>query len=321
MQNSFLLLIKYISWLRHSEGITISDKLLLFFIKLYYISLRVVQRLSLDKTTSKRLTLKRGLDFGAVWYESFIFWKKGVKSSELLKFKMPKYNFEFYCRKNKDDFKTMTFHEDDILNYHFTPKEGDIVIDIGAHIGPYTIIASKRVGPNGKVIAIEADPDNFDLLNRNIHLNKLSNVIALNYAVYSEEKRIKLYFPSRVGEKSSYTKYNTIMSDRAAHGQQNFVEVNANTLDYLLLSYMIKQEEVNWIKIDVEGAEYEVLKGAKDILSKCSDITLLIEIHNLSAGNILYKPIQEFLSLRNFKTEFEEASESGERHIIARKYS
>jgi hypothetical protein len=102
MQNSFLLLLKYISWLRHSEGITISDKLLLFFIKLYYISLRVVQLLSLVKTTSKRLTLKRGLDFGAVWYESFIFWKKAVKSSELLKFKMPKYNFEFYCRKNKE---------------------------------------------------------------------------------------------------------------------------------------------------------------------------------------------------------------------------
>src|SRR5919204_3156477 len=200
MQNSFLLLIKYISWLRHSEGITISDKLLLFFIKLYYISLRVVQRLSLGKTTSKRLTLKRGLDFGAVWYESFIFWKKGVKSSELLKFKMPKYNFEFYCRKNKDDFKTMTLHEDDILEHHFTPKEGDIVVDVGAHIGPYTIIASKRVGPNGKVVSIEADPDNFDLLNRNIHLNKLSNVIALNYAVYSEEKRIKLYLSTGEGE-------------------------------------------------------------------------------------------------------------------------
>jgi FkbM family methyltransferase len=77
------------------------------------------------------------------------------------------------------------------------------------------------------------------------------------------------------------------MSDRA-HGEEKFVEVKANTLDYLLHSNMIKQEEVNWIKIDVEGAEYEVLKGAKDILPKCSDITLLIEIHNLSAGYNLY---------------------------------
>jgi FkbM family methyltransferase len=154
--------------------------------------------------------------------------KSRKKSPELLKFKMPKYNFEFYCRKNKDDFKTMTFHEDDILEYHFTPKEGDIVIDVGAYIGPYTIIASKRVGENGKVVAIEADPDNFDLLNRNIQLNKLSNVIALNYAVYSKEKKVKLYLPSG-GEESSYRKYNTIIYDRV-HSEEKFVEVKANTL-------------------------------------------------------------------------------------------
>jgi FkbM family methyltransferase len=278
-------------------------------------------RLALGKTRSKRLILKSGLDFGAVWYKSYIFWnKRGERERhELLKFKMPKHDFEFYCRKNKDDFKTMTFHEDDILNYHFTPKEGDVVVDVGAHIGPYSIIASKRVGPNGKVVAIEADPDNFDLLSRNIQLNKLSNVMALNYAVYSKEKMIKLYLPSGgAQESSSYTKYNTIMSDRA-HGEKKF-EVKANTLDYLLPSNMIKQEEVNWIKIDVEGAEFEVLKGAKDVLSKCSHITLLIEIHNLSAGNILYKPIREFLSLYNFKIEFEKVYENGERHIIARKY-
>jgi FkbM family methyltransferase len=219
-----------------------------------------VLRLALGKTRSKRLILKGELDFGVVWYESFSLWKRGGKKShELLKFKMPKYNFEFYCRKNKDDFKTMTLHEDDILEHHFTPKEGDIVVDVGAHIGPYTIIASKRVSPNGKVVSIEADPDNFDLLNRNIQLNKLSNVMALNYAVYSEEKIIKLYLPSGGGEESSYTKYNTIMYDRALNEEK--FEVKANTLDYLLLSNMIKQEDVNWIKIDVEGAEYEVLKA------------------------------------------------------------
>jgi len=321
MQNSSLLLLtKYVSWLRHSEGINLSDKLLLLFIKLYYLALISFLRLALGKTRSKRLILKRGLDFGAVWYKSYSFWKRGEKKSpELLKFKMPKHGFEFYCRKNKDDFKTMTFHEDDILNYHFTPKEGDIVVDVGAHIGPYTIIASKRVGSGGKLVAIEADSRNFDILNRNIQLNKLSNVLALNYAAYSEEKKIKLYLPSSGEESPSYTKYNTIMSDRS-RDDEKFVEVKANTLDWLLLSSRIKQEEVNWIKIDVEGAEYEVLKGAKDILSKSSNITLLIEIHNLSAGNILYKPIQEFLGLYNFKIEFEKASESGERHIIARKY-
>jgi FkbM family methyltransferase len=318
MQNSFLWLSKHISWLKYSEGINISDKIFLFFIKLYYISIRIVLTLALGRKRSTRVVLKRGWEFGTLWNKSVRLWKRGDKASELLKFKVPKYNFQFYCRKNKDDFIVMTFHEDDII-VHFRPREGDIVVDVGAHIGKYTIIASKSVGTNGTVVAIEADPDNFDLLKRNIQLNKLSNVIALNYAAYSEEKRIKLYLPSRGGEESSYTKYNTVMSDRA-HGEEKFLEVKANTLDSLLLSNMVKQEQVNWIKIDVEGAEYEVLNGAKDILSKSSNIALLIEIHNLYEGFNLYKPIKEFLDLYNFKIEFEEVSKNGERHIIARKY-
>jgi FkbM family methyltransferase len=105
----------------------------------------------------------------------------------------------------------MTNHEEDIIE-HFTPKEGDIVVDIGAHIGLYTIISSKRVGANGKVVAIEAHPSNFEMLKSNIKLNQLTNVTPLNYAVYSKETKIKLYLPE---VESGYTIYNTIMSNRA----------------------------------------------------------------------------------------------------------
>ncbi len=214
----------------------------------------------------------------------------------------------------------MIFHEYDNIERNFTPKEDDIVIDVGAHIGPYTLKAAKRVGLNGKVIAIEADPENFDILNRNVQLNKMTNVIALNYAAYFKEDKIKLYLLKV--DKSSYTKYNTIMIDRAQHNNENnnFVEVKANTLDYLLQSIGIKHEQVNWIKIDVEGAEYDVLKGAKNILSKSKDISLLIEIHNLTTNNTtLYEPIKEFLHSYNFKIEYENIVYTGERHIIARK--
>jgi FkbM family methyltransferase len=306
-----------ISWLLvHSEGINIADKTLVFFVKLIYLSFRITLRIALGKKRRDKLCTERGLDFGVFWSKFFKFRREGKKDGpKLSKFKMPRYSFEFYCRNNKDDFETMTFHEDDIVE-NFTPNKGDIVVDIGAHIGLYTIIASKRVGFNGRVVAIEADPDNFDILNRNIQLNKSANVKALKYAVYSKEENLKLFLPNP-GE-STYTKYNTIMSDRA-QSKENFVEVKANTLDYLLQSNGIKQEEVNWIKIDVEGAEYEVLKGAKDILSKSTDISLLIEIHNLSGGTNLYKPIVEYLNLYHFKIDFEKIYDSGERHIIARK--
>ena len=185
----------------------------------------------------------------------------------------------------------MTIREDEIIDY-FRPKEKDIVVDIGAHIGRYTIISSKRIGPNGKVVAIEADPANFEMLNRNVNLNKLTNVTSLNYAVYSNQKKLKLYLP---GKQSGFTIYNTIMVNRGKH-QGKFIEVNGNTLDNLLEQNEINLANINWIKIDVEGAEFEVLKGAQDVLSKSNDIAILIEIHNSQNGTNLYTPIIEFLN-------------------------
>src|SRR5919112_775026 len=303
-------MLNLILWfIKNSEGMTIFDKCILFFLKIIYLGLRILLRLALGKKRRDRLYVKRGLDFGVFWYKTFKFLKPG--NSTLLKFKVPKYDYEFYCRINKDDFKIMTIHEDDIIT-RFTPKEGDIVIDIGAHIGLYTIISSKRVGAKGKVVAIEAHPGNFEMLNSNIKLNQLTNVIPLNYAVHSKETKVKLYLPS--GE-SGFTKYNTIMPNWI-NTQEKFVEVNANTLDYLLQLNQIRQEEVNWIKIDVEGAEFEVLKGATNVLSKSKDIALLIEIHGLDN----YRPILNFLSLYNFKIEFEKSNKNGDwRHIVVRK--
>ncbi|MGH9999923.1 MAG: FkbM family methyltransferase, partial [Nitrososphaeraceae archaeon] len=250
---------KCISWLKTSEGTAISDKILIFFVKLGLIILRILSGVILGKKRRNKLFVERELYFENLWtriYKHIGINKK--KNFALRKFKMLKYNYEFYCRNNNDDFHMMTVHEHDIIEHNFTPKEGDIVIDVGAHIGPYTLKTSKRVGLNGKVVAIEADPENFNILNRNIQLNKFTNVIALNYAAYSKEDKIKLYLLTK-GEESSYTKYNTVMTDRA-NSEKKFVEVKANTLDYLLQLSGIKHEDVNWIKIDVEGAEYDVLK-------------------------------------------------------------
>lgn len=240
----------------------------------------------------------------------------GFRGSPLVEISVPYFGYKFFCpiNINKDDFANMTVREREILQ-HFQPHRGDIVVDVGAHIGRYTLIAAKRVGLNGKVVAIEANPDNFEMLNSNVKLNQLTNVTNLNYAVYSQETKIKLYL---AGEGSGQTMYNTIMTGRANEGKEKYVEIEANTLDYLLQSQRIT--EVNWIKIDVEGAELEVLKGASKIISHSNDISLLIEIHNLSGGNTtLYEPIVEFLNKYNFKIDFEKTYGTGEKHVIARK--
>src|ERR687890_320032 len=295
--------------LKETKGVRPLDKCILYCLKVIYLGLRILLRIALGRKRRDRIFIEQGFDFNTFLYRVFKILR--LDNSMLLKISVPKYDYKFYCRINREDLVFMTNHEDDIIE-HFTPKQGDIVVDIGAHMGRYTIIASKRVGTNGKVVAIEAHPGNFEMLNRNIKLNQLANVISLNYAVYSKETKIKLYLPE---EESGYTIYNTIMTNRAGT-EDKFVDVNAQTVDYLLELNQIKEELINWIKIDVEGAEFEVLKGATNVLSKSKDIALLIEIHGLDN----YRPILNFLSLYNFKIEFEKSNKNGDwRHIVLRK--
>src|ERR671914_2447672 len=303
-------------WLRETKGATIADKFYLSFLKIIYRGIRFSFKIALGKKRTDMFYTKRGINFKDFLYRSIKFLKIG--DPLMLEIYVPKHNYNIYCPLNKEDFIVMTRHEDDIIE-RFLPKQGDIVVDIGAHMGRYTIISSKRVGANGKVVAIEAHPNNFEMLNRNIKLNQLTNVVPLNYAVYSKETKIKLYLPD---EESGYTMHHSIMPNYIFtkykdKTEDKFVEVSANTLDYFL--QMKEITDVNWIKIDVEGAEFEVLKGSHNVLSKSKDIALLIEIHNLSGGTNLYIPILEFLRLYNFKIEFEKSHDGGEKHIILRK--
>jgi FkbM family methyltransferase len=302
---------KLLSWLvKQSEGTSFTDNLLLFIVKILYFGLRVLLRIVLGKKRRDRLYVEKELDFGVFWYKFFKIMKR-ENASKLLRFRVPKYGYEFYCRLNKDDFKLMAAHEDEILD-QFNPKRGDTVVDVGAHIGLYSLIAAKRVGSSGKVVAIEPDPENFKILKKNILLNQLSNIEPLECAVYSAREKLKLFLPEL---DQGRTIFNTVMQDRAGTSS-NFLEVEANTLDNILGS--IYTTEVSWIKIDVEGAELEVLKGAVKTLSSNKNITLVIEIHGIE----IYREMIDYLEIRKLKIIYEKSNEKGDwRHVIAKKSS
>ena len=301
---------KLLSWLvKQSEGTSFTDNLLLFFVKIIYFGSRISLRILLGKKRRDKLYVDKELDFGVFWYEFFKTMKR-KNASELLRFRAPKYGYEFYCRLNKDDFKLMALHEDEILD-QFNPKLGDTVVDVGAHIGLYSLIAAKRVGSSGKVIAIEPDPENCKLLQRNVEINKLTNVSILELAAFSSTSKLKLYLP---GKERGFTKLSTLMANRAV--TENFLEIDATTLDCLLVTQGIT--EVNWIKIDVEGAELEVLRGAAITLSESMDIALLIEVHNVNNMD-LYSAIVKLLRSYGFDIKFERRYANGERHVLFRK--
>jgi FkbM family methyltransferase len=295
------------------EGpIPLLDACAIPILKLSYISLRLFFRLVLGRKRRDKIHFLRKfwldsrLDSPSYLLITRLYSLLNRDVVHLLKIQVPRYHYRYFCRIEKGDFTPG--HEDHILS-RFTPKEGDTVIDIGAHIGRYTIVSSKLVGKTGKVVAIEADLDTFQLLKRNVALNNLTNILPLNIAVFSTKTRIKLF------EQSASAKYNSLILSRAKQTEK-YTEINADTLDSILELNGIGQ--VDWIKIDVEGAEFEVLKGATKILSS-GNIDLLIEIHNVGDSSH-YDNIVDFLKQYNYEIAFEyRYHDSAESHVIFRK--
>jgi FkbM family methyltransferase len=308
------------------------DRAIITLLKTIFILIRILSKITFRKNKMTYFQFQRkchiNTDVNFSFYLFMFFYKLisilKLGNPSLIKIYVPKYNYKVYCPATVDDFVNMTTREQDILE-HFNPKKNDTVVDIGAHLGRYALISSHLVGKEGKVITIEANPLVFEKLKKNLELNKVTNTICLNYAVYSEKTKIKLFVRKEESTNTEYSLRNTVMIDRGklmakgSNDAERVLEVNADTLDNLLDLNDIKQESVNWIKIDVEGAELEVLKGATGVLSKSKDISLLIEIHNLGDGQTLYQPIMDLLNNYNFKKEFEVIHEGGERHIVVHK--
>ena len=159
-----------------------------------------------------------------------------------------------------------------ILSYEFERwmwdylnlDKGAVFVDVGAHIGKYTVPVAKIVGRNSLVIACEPHPKNYQILMENIRLNDLKNVIALNIAAWKKESDIKLFIGDCCVHHSVKKNFGL-----------GFVTVQARPLDCVLQE--LEVENVDFIKIDVEGAEVEVLNGLIDTLKKWRP-TLIIEI-------------------------------------------
>ncbi len=157
-------------------------------------------------------------------------------------------------------------HELQLRHYFEELKEGNFV-DIGAHVGKYTVQVARQLQDRGMVISIEAHPGNFDALTTNIELNRLNNVIALNFACHSENGVVRLFQDSSSTATSAYSVIKKFGGDH--------ISAETKRLDDILKE--LKIDAVNLMKIDVEGAEPEVLKGAEELLGKGKILKIIFE--------------------------------------------
>jgi len=150
-------------------------------------------------------------------------------------------------------------------------KEGDIVVDIGAHIGYYALLEARIVGEKGKVYAIEPVPENIELLRKNIELNEYSNVEVYQLAIGDRKGFVPMY----VAKQSNISSLREIDYYVAADIITEEINVEVITLD----DFLENRPYPNIIRMDVEGYEYQVIKGMKKILEKQLPLTLFIEFH------------------------------------------
>jgi len=134
-------------------------------------------------------------------------------------------------------------------------KEGDIVVDIGANQGQYTVFLSKLVGQKGKVYAFEPDPRNFLILKH--RTRKLKNVIIERCAVGNKKSKVKFYLDKFMG-------MSTIYKDASA-SPITCLEIDMISLDDNFLDF---KGDIALIKMDVQGSEPLVLDGMKNLIKK-----------------------------------------------------
>ena len=184
-----------------------------------------------------------------------------------------------------------------------TVKLGMTVIDIGAHIGYYTLLFAKCVGPKGRVVAFEPLPVNFELLKRNIQLNELPYVQTFSQAVYSRNEEIIITVPDELPYSGDASVYH-------GRGTKQF-RVPAIALDTFCDSSGLRPDIV---KMDVEGTEYDVLMGAKKTIDRFRP-KLLIELHHFD-GNLAAHPVPDLLTSWGYRIQWIERSEMTS-HILA----
>jgi len=177
---------------------------------------------------------------------------------------------------------------------HIQP--GQTYIDVGAHFGYYTLLASKLVGNDGHVYAFEAANNTYEVLKHNVDKHK--NIQALHNAVSDTEEVISFYeFPIL------YSEYNSMnieqFQDEAwiAKYKPQKTDVRAVTLD--LFTETIYQQP-NFIKIDVEGAEDKVIHGCSALLQKHSPVVVM-EFLSESRHNAVHFEALSILKQYNYQ--------------------
>lgn len=210
----------------------------------FYQTEKLINNIKACKDGNLYLETNQGMNFHGLPDKTPYDYLKYLNKSKISKIKDYPFFGSFFMILNE------IFNENVYENFVHINK-GDIVIDAGAHLGLFTVKAAKIVGNEGKVIAIEPEPGNLEILNRNIKLNKLKNVIIVNKGLWSSKKHLKMSM-------GQYNRSHSFINDHPEKTSEE-LSLQVDSLDNILKELNI--ETVDFVKMDIEGSEIEALDG------------------------------------------------------------
>lgn len=170
-------------------------------------------------------------------------------------------------------------------------KKGDVFIDVGSNIGLFSLIASKIVGEEGKVICFEPSPLTYSRLKENVKINNFNNLDIRNLGLSDSRGELTFYV-----SKNGYDAWNSF-SPSKDNKLELSINVPVSTLDFELND--IDKSKIKLVKIDVEGWEKFVLQGAKEFLTNFNPI-VMVELTEQNTFNSGYSVHEIYDIMKNF---------------------
>ncbi len=204
------------------------------------------------------------LHFFKVSRGTFLWKVNGVLLRKLKRTFVKIHGFEMFLDKRDSLGLSLTeFEPETVIIFKQFVKPGDTVLNVGANIGYFSLLASKL---GASVLAFEPEPESFSLLKKNIAHNN-SKISAFNNAVSDKNQRVKLYLnpDNLAGHSLNQRKEN-----------QKYIEVEAVVLD----DFIDPDKKIDFVKIDIEGEEYRAFLGMRRILADNPGIKIIAEYHN-----------------------------------------
>ncbi len=170
-----------------------------------------------------------------------------------------------------------------VYERYFRVEKDETVLDVGAYVGSFTIKIARRAK---KVLAIELDPKNYACLQANV--SKFANVRTIRKGVWNSKKKLKLYLDPR---------YPIAHSVVIPPGNE-FIDVEFDTLDSIVSE--LGFNKVDFIKMNIEGAELEALQSAEQVLKSTKKV--VVDAHHSRNGGETWPLVCQLLETKGFET-------------------